>query len=194
MSEKLKEHLVEAVACLLYGVIFWFAATGITNQLSPKHGETKSDTTKVTIIDTIPYYKPVAKDSMVVRYERVKLPTSDDKPYYASVSITKPGNPISAENYAHKSAGNIPDSVSIDLPITQKRYGDSTYTAWVSGYNPTLDSIYVYPRHETVTITNTIRQKPRRWGLGVSAGYGYAPGKGMVPWVGVGVSYTLITF
>lgn len=184
MGKKLKEHLVEAVVCLLYGVIFWFAAIGIENQLSPKQGETKSDTTKVTIIDTIPYYKPVAKDSVVVRYERVKLPTSDDKPYYASLSLTKPVD----------SVGRVADSISIDLPITQKRYGDSTYTAWVSGYRPALDSIYVYPRHETVTITNTIRQKPRHWGLGVSAGYGYAPGKGMVPWVGVGVSYTLISF
>lgn len=47
----------------------------------------ETDTTKVTVIDTIPYYKPVAKDSVVVRYERVKLPTSDDKPYYASLSL-----------------------------------------------------------------------------------------------------------
>ena len=194
MGKKLKEHLVEAVVWLLYGAIFWFAAIGIENQLSPKHGEIKSDTTMVTVIDTIPYYKPVAKDSVVVRYEMAKLPIGDGKPYYASVSLTKPGDTISAENYAHKSAGNIPDSVSVELPITQKQYGDSTYTAWVSGYCPALDSIYVYPRHETVTITNTIRQKPRRWGLGVSAGYGYAPGKGMVPWVGVGVSYTLISF
>lgn len=184
MGKKLKEHLVEAVVCLLYGVIFWFAAIGIENQLSPKQGETKSDTTKVTIIDTIPYYKPVAKDSMVVRYERVKLANSDDKPCYASLSLTKPVD----------SVGRVADSVTVELPITQKRYGDSTYTAWVSGYRPALDSIYVYPRHETVTITNTIRQKPRRWGLGVSAGYGYAPGKGMVPWLGVGVSYTLISF
>lgn len=148
---------------------------------------TVSDTTKVTVIDTIPYYKPVAKDSVVVRYERVKLPTSGDKPYYASVSLSKPRD----------TAAPSIDNVAMELPITQKRYGDSTYTAWVSGYRPALDSIYVYPRHETVTITNTIntiRQKPRRWGLGVSAGYGYAPGNGMVPWVGVGVNYTLISF
>lgn len=145
---------------------------------------TVSDTSRVTVVDTVPYLLPVPKDSVVLRYERVKLPTSDDKPYYASVSLTKPGDTIALGV----------DSVSVELPITQKQYGDSTYTAWVSGYNPTLDSIYVYPRHETVTITNTLRQKPRRWGLGVSAGYGYAPGKGMVPWVGVGVNYTLISF
>lgn len=191
MGKKILGWLLAAVLVTVGLVVskpYW-ASLSLT-----KPWKTVSDTTRVMIVDTVPYYKPVAKDSVVVRYERVKLPTGGDKPYYASVSLTKPGDTILAEKYAHKSAGNIPDSISVELPITQKRYGDSTYTAWVSGYNPTLDSIYVYPRHETVTITNTIRQKPRRWGLGVSAGYGYAPGKGMVPWVGIGVQYTLISF
>lgn len=143
----------------------------------------ETDTTKVTVIDTIPYYKPEAKDSVVVRYERVKLPTSDDKPYYASLSLTKPVD----------SVGRVTDSVTVELPITQKWYGDSTYTAWVSGYNPTLDSIYVYPRHETVTITNTLRQKPRRWGLGVSAGYGVTA-HGAQPYIGIGVQYNIVSF
>lgn len=191
MGKKILGWLLAAVLVTVGLVVskpYW-ASLSLT-----KPWKTVSDTTRVMIVDTVPYYKPVAKDSVVVRYERVKLPTVGDNPYYASVSLTNPGDTIFAEKYAHKSAGNIPDSISVELPITQKRYGDSTYTAWVSGYNPTLDSIYVYPRHETVTITNTIRQKPRRWGLGVSAGYGYAPGKGMVPWVGIGVQYTLISF
>lgn len=146
---------------------------------------TVRDTTRVTVVDTIPYYKPVPRDSVVVRYELAKLPINkDDKPCYASLSLSKPGDTTTLGA----------DSVSVEIPITQKRYEDSTYTAWVSGYNPTLDSIYVYPRHETVTITNTIRQKPRRWGIGVSAGYGYAPGKGMTPYIGVGLSYSLISF
>lgn len=191
MGKKILGWLLAAVLVTVGLVVskpYW-ASLSLTKPL-----ETVSDTTRVMIVDTVPYYKPVAKDSVVVRYERVKLPTVGDKTYYASVSLSKLVDTIFAEKYAHKSAGNIPDSISVELPITQKRYGDSTYTAWVSGYNPTLDSIYVYPRHETVTITNTIRQKPRRWGLGVSAGYGYAPGKGMVPWVGIGVQYTLISF
>ena len=149
-----------------------------------KPGHMVSDTTRVTVVDTIPYYEPVAKDSVVVRYERARLPIEGDKPCHASPSHSKPRD----------TTASGADSVSVELPITQKRYEDSTYTAWVSGYKPRLDSIYVYPRHETITITNTMRQKPRRWGLGVSAGYGYAPGKGMVPWVGVGVNYTLISF
>lgn len=181
MGKKISAWLLAAVLVTVGLVVskpYW-ASLSLT-----KLGGTVSDTSRVMVVDTVPYLLPVPVDSMVVRYERVKLPTGDGKPYYASVSLTKPGDTIALGA----------DSVTVELPITQKRYGDSTYTAWVSGYRPALDSIYVYPRHETVTITNTIRQKPRHWGVGVSAGYGYAPGKGMVPWVGVGVSYTLISF
>lgn len=181
MGKKISVWLLAAVLVAVGFVVskpYW-ASLSLT-----KPGGTVSDTSRVTVIDTVPYLLPVPVDSVVLKYERVKLPTSDGKPYYASVSLTKPGDTIALGA----------DSVSVELPITQKQYGDSTYTAWVSGYRPALDSIYVYPRHETVTITNTIRQKPRHWGLGVSVGYGYAPGKGMVPWVGVGVSYTLISF
>ena len=33
------------------------------------------------------------------------------------------------------------DSILVQLPIEQRRYTDTLYTAWVSGYNPALDSI-----------------------------------------------------
>lgn len=133
---------------------------------------TTSDTTRVTIIDTIRYLHPIPKDSIIVRYETLLLPTARD----TSMQI------------------GCTDSVRVEIPITQKRYADSTYTAWVSGYNPILDSISIYPRHEVVTITNTIRQKPKRWGVGLNVGYGFTPKNGMQPYVGIGVSYNLFTF
>lgn len=191
MGKKILGWLLAAVLVTVGLVVskpYW-ASLSLTKPL-----ETVSDTTRVMIVDTVPYYKPVAKDSVVVRYERVKLPTVGDKTYYASVSLSKLVDTIFAEKYAHKSAGNIPDSISVELPITQKRYADSTYTAWVSGYNPTLDSIRIYPRHEVITITNTIRQKPKRWGVGLNVGYGITPKNGLQPYIGVGVSYNLFTF
>ncbi len=133
---------------------------------------TTSDTTRVTIIDTIRYLHPIPKDSIIVRYETRLLPTVRD----TSMQI------------------GCTDSVRVEIPITQKRYADSTYTAWVSGYNPILDSISIYPRHEVVTITNTIRQKPKCWGVGLNVGYGFTPKNGMQPYVGIGVSYNLFTF
>lgn len=74
----------------------------------------------------------------------------------------------------------------------QAYYEDSLYRAWVSGYRPKLDSIEIYPKTVTYTITNdiyhTIKVKDkRRWGLGLQAGYGYPGGF----YVGAGVSYNL---
>lgn len=36
-----------------------------------------ADVVRDTVIDTIPYYKPVAKDSLVLTYKTVTLPKSD---------------------------------------------------------------------------------------------------------------------
>lgn len=46
------------------------------------------------------------------------------------------------------------DSV-MQLPITQKYYSSDEYQAWVSGYKPSLDSIYTFNKVITKTITNT---------------------------------------
>jgi len=83
------------------------------------------------------------------------------------------------------------DSVEVELPITQKVYGDSTYRAWVSGYRPSLDSIEVY--RKTITIEKNILPKSaKRWSIGVTGGYGYGLLHGRPDvFVGVGVSYRL---
>lgn len=75
----------------------------------------------------------------------------------------------------------------------QAYYEDSLYRAWVSGYRPRLDSLQVFPRTVTNTVTNdvyhTIKVKDkRRLGLGLQAGYGYPGGA----YIGVGVSYNLL--
>lgn len=67
----------------------------------------------------------------------------------------------------------IHDSIEIPIPIYQKRYSDSLYTAWVSGYEPNLDSIRLYMPEITTTITKTIVKKPRlSFGIQAGAGYG----------------------
>lgn len=46
------------------------------------------------------------------------------------------------------------------LPIEQKKYSNpQVYDLWVSGYQPTLDSIFVYPKTEYKTITTTITKE-----------------------------------
>lgn len=76
---------------------------------------------------------------------------------------------------------------SVEIPVTQKVYADSSYTAWVSGYEPTLDSIEVYQRERIITNTVTIDKKRSRIGIGVHAGYGYGfHSRRLEPYVGIG--------
>ena len=81
---------------------------------------------------------------------------------------------------------------SVEIPIVQKRYADTTYTAWVSGYKPSLDSIEVYRKTEVQREIITLRKKAPRWGIGISCGYGYGTrNKGLEPFVCIGVFYRI---
>lgn len=66
----------------------------------------------------------------------------------------------------------IPDSLEIPIPIEQKRYDDSLYTAWVSGYQPQLDSIALHQPEIVTTITETIVKPAPRLSIGPSVGAG----------------------
>ena len=62
------------------------------------------------------------------------------------------------------------DTTFLPLPIEQKVYEDSTYRAVISGYKPSLDSLWLYRTTKYVTVTNTVKEKPSKWGFGVTAG------------------------
>lgn len=66
----------------------------------------------------------------------------------------------------------IHDSIAVPIPIEQKRYEDSLYTAWVSGYRPALDSIRLHQPEIVTTITKTVVQKAPRFSFGLSVGPG----------------------
>ena len=91
------------------------------------------------------------------------------------------------------------DTVTVDtarkevvLPITQKEYRDSDYTAYVSGYKAKLDSIKVVSRVITKTEVKT-EVKHRRWSVGLIGGYGFGFGsKTFQPFLGVGLAWNLV--
>jgi hypothetical protein len=64
------------------------------------------------------------------------------------------------------------DTAYIALPRTEKVYTDSTYKAKVSGYEPSLDYIEVYPYTLTIFKTKTIHKEAPHWSVGASAGPG----------------------
>ena len=73
--------------------------------------------------------------------------------------------------------GTVPmareDSIDVPIPIMQKRYEDSLYTAWVSGFEPKLDSLRLHMPEVTNTITKTVYEPTPLLTLGVQVGGGY---------------------
>lgn len=147
-----------------------------------------SDTTRITVIDTITYLKPVPRDSVVIRYITEKLP------------VAKPEGNIGVENIPENgniAEKNIQDSVEVEIPITQKVYDNDMYRAYVSGFRANLDSLIFYPQKEVITINNTYpKPKQKRWGISIQAGYGVAIGRTpqFAPCISIGISYNLINF
>ena len=89
---------------------------------------------------------------------------------------------------------HLNDTVYLTLPRETKVYGDSTYTAQVSGYRPVLDWVEVYPQTEVVT-RNIFVDSRKRWGIGLQAGYGAYAAGGQVrlaPYLGIGISYDIL--
>lgn len=78
-----------------------------------------------------------------------------------------------------------------------KEYQDSNFYAKVSGAQPRLDEIRVYPRTERITeyVYRDIVKKDKwgRFAIGLSAGYGISD-KGVVPYIGVSFNYNLFNF
>lgn len=82
------------------------------------------------------------------------------------------------------------DTVEIALPFVQREYRDSNYNAWVSGYEPALDSIKVFPRTMTVKEQVTVKERSRRWGI--FGGVGIGVSDRITPCVGVGIGYRIL--
>lgn len=81
------------------------------------------------------------------------------------------------------------DSAEVEIPMTRNVYEDSLYRAVVSGYMASLDTLEIYSRREVVTV----RQPPKRWHIGVSAGFGMTP-RGFQPVVAATLTYSLYSF
>lgn len=86
------------------------------------------------------------------------------------------------------------------LPREVKVYEDERYRAEVSGYQPNLDRIDIFVKDRIVTQDKTqivTVKRNARWGIGLQAGYGatyYDGGVHTFPYIGVGLSWNILTF
>lgn len=156
----------------------------------------------LTVYDTVRVEIPAPKDEKPLGSVTAKLPvsvpkqTENERKLQETVqmlrdSLANYGKTV-PYHFEELSEKVTPDSVSVEIPITQKVYETDRYRAVVSGYKPSLDDIYIYQPTQIVQV----KSKPKRWGVGIQVGYGVTLKQTpqFSPYVGVGVSYNLFQF
>ena len=157
-----------------------------------------------TVHDTIwkdtTIYEPKAVDSQETgRVVYIRVPVNEaghrligDSPRCSTI-VEQAGTVPMARNaaeHSQKEAGGRKDSMEVAIPIVQKRYEDSLYTAWVSGFRPNLDSIRLHMPEVVTTVTKYVERPAKRLAIGpsIGVGYGIINGKPDI-WAGVTVTW-----
>ena len=164
------------IITLVFGILLLFNIVNaigyfVNEQRNSHSSEMKVKVDTLFIYDTIIVEKPVIKKVETIDTLLLPVPTTDTLMLH--------------------------DTVLIHLPIEQRQYSDPRYTAWVSGYRPQLDSIRIYQQTEYITKEIKMVTKPKRWGIGLQAGYGVSLHNGRVfpaPYIGVGLSYSIFSW
>ena len=158
----------------------------------------------VVQVDTVTVSEPATDSVIQVGTVVAQLPVIKPKPKPRLAEIDgamDADEPMDTIDYGlpplEPSGVEARDSAAVEIPIS--RYvaeKDSLYRVVASGYAVSFDEITVYPR--TVTVTQAVVQQRRsRWGIGIHAGYGVTLNHNTVqlaPYIGVGVSYNIITW
>ena len=199
---KEKNNIVGVMVAAVF--VGFCLGAGLANHCNhhSRDGKGKVTVDTVTVRDTVRITEPSAADCVVTGVIRVPvaLPTEPTVPK-AEIEVFEPGR-LSEVMDGHtgnkggteQGTGKIArkDTVWAVVPRTQKRYEDSTYMAWISGFEPRLDSIEVYQK--TVVVTKRVegRVKNRRFNVGLTGGFGYgAFTRKPDVWVGVGCTWRM---
>ena len=83
------------------------------------------------------------------------------------------------------------DTVFVYLPQESIVWQDDRCIVYAHGINPQVDSVTHF--NSSAVVTRTVTGRPKRWGIGVSAGYGMSK-DGLSPYIGLGISYNIIRF
>jgi hypothetical protein len=121
------------------------------------------------IYDTITQYEPIIEERVVLK--KVLVPGADTL-------------------WKH-------DTMYVYLEREQVVWKDSLSRVYASGILPQIDSVQHFITERVVTreLTQVVK-KPCKWGLGIHAGHGIQLGDQIrtAPYVGIGVSYNLLSW
>jgi hypothetical protein len=149
--------------CVLVALLL-LAGLAIYNRCS-KAEVVRVERDTVIVHDTIVDVAPVPKDSVRTRWITRWLPAKRDTASRNGEIF--PECPLISANFS------ATDTVAVQVPITSKHYSGDSYDAWVSGFEPSLDSIKVYRETQYITERVTISKPPNKWELDVMGGINY---------------------
>ena len=163
------DKFIKTLFIVLFALLFISFGFNVYYAVKDKDVEIKEKITTVTKIDTIMDTVLVVKKEKVIKVIRDTL-----------VNVEFIRDTVDTAK------------VVADIPIVQKEYSDdSTYTAWVSGYRPSLDSINIYRKNISTNKETVIKKKDiHRFGICpvVYGGYNFGT-KRLDYGIGIGVSY-----
>ena len=84
------------------------------------------------------------------------------------------------------------DTLYAVLEREQVVWEDSLARVYASGINPQVDSVFHYRTEKVINHIVPVKVQSR-WGLGVQGGVGFGK-DGLTPYVGVGVSYNILSW
>lgn len=88
----------------------------------------------------------------------------------------------------------IHDTTFVYLEREKVTWRDSLCEVYASGIMASVDSVRHFQEYKYITIETQVPVKVKsHWGLGVNAGYGVGKG-GLTPYVGIGISYNLLSW
>ena len=166
------DKFIKTLFIVLFTLLFISFGFNVYYVVKDKDVEIKEKITTVTKIDTIMDTVLVVKKEKVIKVIRDTL-----------VNVEFIRDTVDTAK------------VVADIPIVQKEYSDdSTYTAWVSGYRPSLDSINIYRKNISTNKETVIKKKDiHRFGIGPVLYGGYNFGTKKLDYgVGIGVSYHIL--
>lgn len=187
------------IACiaadLVVAVIMWTLGYNYGKQSASK---SNADTTvsKTEIVTTSKHVKPAPSNerhigtvSVPIKMELRDPDEPQDLPENTILIFTPEKYKSDTLSETHDTA--LKDTLRAVVPLTQKEYRDSNFTAYVSGFMPKLDSIEV--RSKVVTYTKTVT-KYHTFNIGLTGGLGYGVfNKKPDVFIGVGVTWNLFS-
>jgi hypothetical protein len=129
----------------------------------------------IVVMDTVRIVEPIYIKETIVRYDTVFFPMYKE-----------------LESTSNLTSNLSQDSAKVVIPITQRVYEDSTYKAWVSGYDPRLDSLHLYRKevYYPVMIKQSVKPKVVV-SVGVYGGFGV---KGADYGLGISVGVPILSW